>query len=117
MFKKISKGRYNIVSKSARTYNGVVFDSAHEMKYCKTLDLLVRGGAVLGYERQVRYDIDINGKHICFYKLDFKVTYPDRVEYIDCKSTPDLVDPVYKLKKKLVEAIHGIQIQEVYQKP
>ena len=115
---KRSKGRYNVKPKSERTYKGVVYDSAFEMSYAQKLELLVRNGEIISWDRQVRYDIVVNSCKIGFYKLDFLINYADgTIEHIDCKSTPKLVDPVYKLKKKLISALYGIDIKEVYQKP
>lgn len=115
---KKSKGRYNIKPKSERTYKGIVYDSGFEMAYAQNLDLKLKAGVVLNWDRQIRYDIVVNGCKIGFYKLDFLITLNDgSIEYVDCKSTPKLVDPVYKLKKKLIEAIYGFKITEVYQKP
>jgi hypothetical protein len=115
---KRSKGRYNIKPKSQRMYKGVTYDSAHEMNYAIQLDTLVKGGVVISWDRQVRYDIVVNSCKIGFYKLDFLVNYADgTIEHIDCKSTPKLVDATYKLKKKLIKALYGIDIKEVYQKP
>lgn len=115
---KRTKGRYNVKPKSERTYKGVVYDSAHEMYYAQQLDMLLKKGVVVKWDRQVRFDVVINLHKICFYKLDFLVNYADgTVEYIDCKSTPKLVDATYKLKKKLIKAIYGFDIKEVYQKP
>lgn len=115
---KRNKGRYNIKPKSERTYKGIVYDSAFEMSYAQKLDLLLKSKKIASWERQVRYNIIVNGINIGFYKLDFLIVHLDKsFEYVDCKSTPKLVDPVYKLKKKLIEAIYGIKITEVYQKP
>jgi hypothetical protein len=115
---KKSKGRYNIKPKGERTYKGIVYDSGFEMAYAQNLDLKLKAGVVLKWDRQVRYDIVVNSCKIGFYKLDFLVTYNDgTVEHIDCKSTPKMVDSTYKLKKKLIKALYDIDIKEVFQKP
>ena len=117
-FTKKRKGRYNIASKTRRTWNGVVYDSEWEKLYAQQLSLRQKGGEIAKYERQVPYILSVNGHKICKYILDFQVYYPDgRIEYIDCKSTPRMVSPEYKLKKKLMFAIYGISLIEVYQKP
>jgi hypothetical protein len=115
---KKSKGRYNIKPKCERIYKGIVYDSGFEMAYAQNLDLKLKAGVVLKWDRQVRYDIVVNSCKIGFYKLDFLVTYKDgSIEHIDCKSTPKMVDSTYKLKKKLIKALYDIDIKEVYQKP
>ena len=94
-------------------YNGVKFDSKKEANYCAKLDMLKKATGndkVISYELQPRYDIIVNEKKIGFYKADFKVLYRNRVEVIDVKG---FKTDVYKIKKKLVEAIYGIKIIEV----
>ena len=55
--------------------------------------------------------IEINGKLICHYLLDFKVEYGDgRIEYIDVKG---ISTPVYRIKRKLIESIYPFKIKEV----
>ena len=97
-------------------YNGIKFHSAKEANYCIRLDLLKKATGrdkVLKYDRQVRYDIIVNGICIGFYKLDFEVYYSDRIEYIDVKGCKKgCAYQLFRLKKKLVEAIHGIKIIE-----
>lgn len=97
--------------------NGVMFDSKKEAKYMQDLECLVTLGEVTKIERQVRIRLDVNGVHIAVYVLDFRVTYADgHVEYIDVKGYRNPKMPfyrVYLMKKRLVEALHGITITEV----
>jgi protein associated with RNAse G/E len=94
-------------------YNGFVYDSIKEAGYAKKLDLLKMAKGkdkVLSVERQVPYEMIVNDVKICTYRLDFKVTYSDRVEHVDVKG---VLTAIYKLKKKLMKACHGIDIIEV----
>ena len=91
------------------------FDSKKEAEHFRTL--MVQRYAkephqqVTEIEVQPRFDITVNGILCAKYYADFRVTYADkRVEIVDCKG---FRTPVYILKKKLVEAIHGIKIIEV----
>jgi len=105
------KNKYNA---NPCEYDGYTYDSKREAEFAQALDLLMRAGEVSSWERQVPYSIDINGKHICKYVADFKVHYHDRpTEVIDVKSVFTAKLPVYRLKKKLMEAVHGIVIREV----
>ena len=109
------KGKYNIAPKSKRTYKGTVYMSKLESDYRKHLDLLTKvttlNNRVVGIKEQVPFEIIINGKKICKYLLDFKVEYGDgRIEYVDTKG---LITPMYRIKKKLVEAMFPIKIKEV----
>lgn len=50
----------------------------------------------------------------CAYIADFVVHHLDgEVAVIDCKSSMTRGLPVYRLKKKLLRLVHGIEIQEV----
>lgn len=65
---------------------------------------------VLDYKTQVKYPIEVNGFKICTYILDFMVQYCDgRIEHVDVKG---YITPIYRIKKKLVEAMYGITIIE-----
>lgn len=92
--------------------DGVVFDSAKEAKRWQYLCLLQRAGQITGLERQVRIPIVINGIKVCSYVAD-ACYYEDgsyRVE--DTKSDFTRKLPVYRLKKKLIKAVLGIDIVE-----
>jgi len=115
--KKAEKKPKNKYNAKKTSYNGHTYDSKKEAKYAQDLDLAMRlqaDGAPLSWERQIRMPVKLNDKHICYYILDFKVTYSDRVEHIDVKGMKS--GPAYamfKLKKKLIEAYHGVEIIEV----
>ncbi len=98
-------------------YNGEIYDSAKEAAYAAKMHIQKKASGpdkVLKIEKQVRYDVIVNDKKICFYKLDFKVTYKDRIEYIDVKGLRRGCGyQMFRLKKKLVEALYGITITEV----
>ena len=98
-------------------YNGMLFDSKKEADYCRQLDLLKKATGkdqVVSYQRQIPFKCMVGGKTITTYKLDFLVQYADRTEYIDVKGCKKgCAYQLFKLKKKLVEAIYGIRIDEV----
>lgn len=96
-------------------YGGFMFDSKKEAKYAQELDLLKSArdprDKVHTWERQIPFEICVNGVKICKYIADFRVNYCDgREEYIDVKGVRT---DVYKIKKKLVEALYNIEIKEV----
>lgn len=115
--KNITKKVKNKYKAQKTDYRGHTYDSKKEAEYAKGLDLAMSSkhpDAPLNWERQIRMPVKINDKHICYYILDFKVTYRDRVEYIDVKGyKKGCAYQMFKLKKKLVEAYHGIEIKEV----
>lgn len=74
------------------------------------LKLLRFTGDISDLRLQVPYEIIVNGQKICKYIADFVYTKNGNVVVEDVKGFPTAV---YKLKKKLMKAVHGIEIQEV----
>ena len=96
-------------------YNGGMYDSKAEASFAAKLDIARKAKdaseRVVEIERQPKFPIEVNGKKTCIYKGDFLVTYANGdVKVFDVKG---VATPVYRLKKKLVEAIYGITIIEV----
>lgn len=95
-------------------YNGEIYDSKAEARFAATLELMkkAKGDAkMVAIQRQYVFQIELNGKKICKYIADFACTFADgRQLFYDVKG---FATPVYKLKKKLVEAQYGIQIIEI----
>ena len=92
--------------------DGIRFASKAEARRYRELRLLERGGAIADLILQPRYPVRVNGVRICTYLADFT--------YRDCETglyvTEDVKGvrtPVYKLKRKLVEALYGLAITEV----
>lgn len=96
-------------------YGGRTFDSKLEADYAAELDRLRKATdpaeRVVSVEYQVRFPILVNAVKICDYLADFVVTYGDgRTAVIDAKG---IKTDVYKLKRKLMKAVHDIDIEEV----
>ena len=112
--KRPKKGKYGNYS---ATYNGSVFDSRKEALYAAELDLLKKArlqrDRVVKVERQVNVDLIVNGKKVCRIIPDFRVTFADgRVEWHEIKSHGTMT-PVYRVKKKLFEALFPKEIYRV----
>lgn len=92
--------------------DGEKFDSIHEASIYHDLALLQRQGLLRNLERQITYRLEINGLLICKYIADFRCIRiaTEEVEIVDAKGVRT---PVYRLKKKLMKAIHGIEIKEL----
>ena len=92
--------------------DGITFDSKWESERYGQLKAMERGGIVTDLELQVKYDIVINDIKICKYIADF--VYKE--ESSDGKIREIVEDakgfetPEFKLKKKLMKAVHGIDI-------
>lgn len=109
-----SYNKYGVSKKEDRTLNGKVYPSKLEMQYRQHLDLLLKSGDVIFIEEQTKFPCKVNGFKICTYLLDFKVTYKDgKIDYVDVKGK---ILPMYRLKKKLVEALYPIKITEITKK-
>lgn len=99
--------------------DGFIFDSQKEGRRYNVLKQLKKGSLavdrVVRIELQPRYDIVVNEKKIGFYKADFRVTYSDgSIEIEDVKGLKKgSAYQLFRLKKKLVEAIYNIQIIEI----
>jgi hypothetical protein len=96
-------------------YDGYLYMSKREAQYAQQLNVLMKAknikNKVISFEKQVPFVIEVNGKKICKYLADFKVLYADgHEEIIDVKG---MKTSIYKLKKKLVEALYNIKIIEI----
>ena len=99
--------------------DGARFDSKKELQRWLDLKVLERAGEIKNLERQVKISIDVNGQHICNYFADFQYheKIPDRkgkwqIVVEDVKSDATRKLSTYRLKKKLVRALFGIEIRE-----
>lgn len=92
--------------------DGIQFASRMEARRYQELRLLESAGAIEKLMLQRRHSIVVNGVKVCDYVSDFE--YRDVstgrwvVEDVKGKATP-----VYKLKAKLMRAVHNIDVQEV----
>ena len=90
---------------------GKLFASKREAKRYGELRLLFKAGEILDLECQPVIACKVNGGHVCNYIADFRYkTRGGGVVYEDAKG---FKTPVYRLKKKLVKACTGIEVQEV----
>jgi len=127
-----SRSKYKAVK---TTIDGITFDSKKEAKRYTELKLLEKAGHITHLELQPEYQITINGAKICKYKADFRyftVRQENNEQYYNSKGewqTPTMTGdkegqivedvkgfktPIYRLKKKLVEASYpGTLIKEV----
>ena len=99
-------GKYNAIK---TVVDGVTFDSRKEARRYSELKLLEKCGKIHSLTLQPRFDLIVNGTKCGFYRADFKYTENNREIVEDCKG---FKTPVYRLKKKLVKAIYGVDILE-----
>jgi len=103
-------GKYN----AKRTeVDGIVFASKREAARHQELKLLERAGEIHGLKLQPKFPMNVEGGgHVGHYIADFS--------YVDSRTGRSVVEdakgmrtPVYRLKKRIVEAQYGIEIREV----
>lgn len=92
-------------------YDGVTYASKREAAYAAELDQLkLAEDGVAYWTPQPEFPLVVNGVKIGKYIADFKVHWKDgRVTIVDVKG---MATPVYRLKKKLVKALYGIEVEE-----
>lgn len=92
-------------------HEGMTFDSNKEYRRWIELNILEKAGHITDLKRQVSFDLGV-----CRYKADFTymvfvgqngVLIKEVVEDVKGFKTQ-----VYKLKKKLMEQVYGIEIKE-----
>ena len=99
--------------KAIRTIvDGVTFASKREAHRYMDLKLLLRGGKITDLKLQAEYPVVVNGKQICKYISDFQY-YDKERKCIVVEDSKGIATPLYRLKRKLVEAIYDIEIVEV----
>ena len=107
--------KYHVAPKADRTALGVTFASKLEMTRYLELMALERAGLISNLRRQVSYPLHVNGKQVCRYVADAVYRDSDGREVVeDCKG---VVTAVYRLKRGMMKAEHGITIAEVRAPP
>lgn len=95
-------------------YDGRKFDSIKECERYKLLKMLEKCGKITNLECQKKYVLipKQDNESQCSYYADFvyKLVRNGKTVVEDVKGVKT---PVYKIKKKLMKYIYGIEIQEV----
>lgn len=91
-------------------YDGRKFDSRHEAKVYEELRLRCLGGEYISLACQVAFYLPGGIKYIA----DFVCMKADGTSVVfDAKSEATRKDKTYRLKRRLMEAVHHIEILEV----
>lgn len=102
------KSKYkNVITK----VGNIKFHSKKEAKRYQELLLLQKTGEIFDLSLQFPLEIRIDGKKICTYYADFM--FFDKDDKMIVEDVKGIRTPIYKLKKKLVEAYWGIKITEI----
>ena len=105
--------RRNKYGAKKTTVFGITFHSKKEANRYLFLKSMFDAKKISNLELQPRFDIHVSGKYIAFYKADFRYSYNGKTIIEDVKGGKATQTSTYRLKKKLVEAIHGIKITEI----
>ena len=114
---KAKRSKYNNIKTKV---GSLVFDSKKEARRWGELLLLAKAGRIQNLQRQSEFPLLVNDRLICTYVADFffdelvagtSGTFRPVVEDVKSEFTKKL--PVYRIKSKLMQAIHGITIREV----
>ena len=95
--------------------DGIRFASMAEARRYGELKLLERAGKIDSLELQPKFVLTVNGVKVATYVADFKYhagAWSNPSPWI-VEDVKGMKTPVYKLKKRMVEAQYGIVIQEV----
>lgn len=86
------------------------FDSKAEAARYRELLLLFKAGQIRNLELQPKFTIALNGRKVFTYRADFSYFEGQSRVIEDVKG---FRTPVYRLKKKIVEAQLGVVIREI----
>ena len=92
------------------TVDGITFHSKKEAAHYQDLKLRVRKGEIKDLILQPKFPLVINGVKCGSYIGDFEYVEGGRRVIVDVKGVKT---PVYNLKKKLVKAVHGVEVVEI----
>ena len=110
---KVSKvGKFNA---NGRFINDHWFPSKAEGDRYEQLLEMQAAGMIDSLELQPDYPCYVNGTLICTYRADFRYRIKPRQfgQRVLVEDVKGMVTPVYAIKKKLVLALHGVEILEL----
>ena len=118
--------KYPIIARKTRRPNkffakktiamGLKFDSRWEAERWGQLKSMERAGVVNNLQRQIKFPLMINEQKICDYIADFRylLEEEDGLSKLVIEDAKGVLTPEFKLKKKMMKAIHGIDIHLSY---
>lgn len=88
--------------------DGIRFDSKLEGERYINLKMAERAGIISDLKLQVPFELKVNGIQICKYIADFTYIQNGKLVVNDAKGVKT---KEFRLKQKLMLAVHGIEIQ------
>lgn len=93
--------------------DGLRFDSKHEAAVYQQLRVRELAGEIRGLRLQVPFACVVNGIHLCDYVADFVFVEGAATVVIDAKSDMTRKLPLYRLKRRAMQACHQVEIREL----
>ena len=103
-FIRVRKKKMKYPNKWTTCRQGHRHQSKYEARYCNDLALLIKAREIAYYDTQVRFEIEVHKKHICWYVADFLITAKDGSSEVH--ETKGHWTKDAKLKRKLFEACY-----------
>ena len=91
------------------TIDGLTFDSKGEAARYVVLKRAADAGEITKLETQVSYRLEVNGQKVAVYRADFRYQV-EGVEVVEDFKSRATMTPVFRLKSKLMKAVHGVDI-------
>ena len=95
--------------------DGIRFDSKREAARWGILRLMEQAGEIRDLQRQVRFPLEVNGVKVTTYVADFTYRDPklplERGSFV-VEDAKGCRTREYLLKRKLMKAIHGVEVKE-----
>lgn len=101
--------KYRVASKFGnipKSFNGRLYHSTLEAQYAETLNLLMRAGELKLVEAQPSFTLSVNSQKICVIKPDFLVVTKHDEEQIHEVKSLATQTPIWKVKWRLLQALH-----------
>src|SRR5690606_15512566 len=96
----------NKFRKERYEYNGEVYCSLDEVLFAKQLDRRIAQGDVKDWERQVKYEVEVNGQFVANIHIDFRVvTSDDKVQLIEVRKKVKYDSPEWRKRRRLIQAV------------
>lgn len=111
-FLKTKTKRKNKFGAKKTVIGDITFDSKGEAQRWMFLRMMERRGVIRELNNQVTFNISYDTKKICKYVADFVYLKDGKRVVEDFKSSATRT-PVYRLKKKLLSVMYGVEIKEV----
>jgi hypothetical protein len=99
-------------ARSSVDREGRAHQSGAEARRWADLQLLEKAGAISGLQHQPKFDLRVNGQLVCRYFADSRYARDGHEVVEDVKSPATRKNRAYRIKVKLMKAVHSITISE-----